>query len=238
VQRKTSYNPLITDITTDFGFTESFKALRTHILYRSQVKNAKRILVTSAMKGEGKTTVSTNLALSFANSGKSVLLMDCDLRKPIIYPTPIPWWKIGVKGLTAVLYGQCEPTEAIIYDEELGIAVLPRGRTVINSAELLGSDAMQRLLDELGNSFDYIIMDTPPVNLLSDAVVLCSLADAVILVVRQEHAKIDVIGETIDSLQNVGADIMGGVLNDIRHMNRNTGYKYKYYDDYDYYDFG
>lgn len=200
---------------------ESYRTLRTNIQYSSFDKEYKVIMVTSSEPGEGKSTTSGNLALSFAQDGKKVLLIDCDLRKPSLHKK----FKISnLVGLSDVLIGK-EDLKTALHRYNENLVVLTSGKLPPNPSEMLSSKAMSNLLKELKNVFDYIILDTPPVQAVTDSQILSTKADGTILVIRAEKTKKDSVQNALGLLKKVNANIIGTVLNGIE-SSRN---KYYYY---------
>ena len=189
--------------------SEAYRTLRTNIQYSSFDKKLKTILVTSSDSNEGKSTISGNLALAFAQSDKRVLLIDCDLRSPSIHKK----FKISnIYGLSEVLLGTKRISETIkSYNNKIDI--LPSGNLPPNPSELLGSEAFENLLEQLKESYDLIILDSAPVRVVSDSQLLAAKADGTILVVKKDKTKINYIKESKNLLKNVGANIIGCVLN-------------------------
>ena len=200
---------------------ESYRSLRTNIQYSSFDKEVKRILVTSSEPGEGKTTTVINLALAFSQDEKKVIVVDCDLRKPSVHKQ----FRISNNiGLSDVVIDNSKLKKAINkYNEYLDI--LPSGKVPPNPSELLGSKAMENLLDELEKEYDIIIIDTPPVQAVTDSQILSTKVDGVILVVRAERTKKDSVKLAKAALEKVNAHILGVVLNG----EERTRSKYYYY---------
>ena len=200
---------------------ESYRSLRTNIQYSSFDKEVKRILVTSSEPGEGKTTTVVNLALAFSQDEKKVIVIDCDLRKPSIHKQ----FRISnTIGLSDVVIDNSKLKKAINkYNEYLDI--LPSGKIPPNPSELLGSKAMENLLNELEEEYDIIIIDTPPVQAVTDSQILSTKVDGVILVVRAERTKKDSVKLAKAALEKVNAHILGVVLNG----EERTRSKYYYY---------
>ncbi|WP_024615544.1 CpsD/CapB family tyrosine-protein kinase [Clostridium sp. Ade.TY] len=200
---------------------ESYRTLRTNIQYSSFDKEIKRILVTSAEPGEGKSTTAANLAVAFSQDEKKVLLIDCDLRKPSVHKQ----FRISNNiGLSDVVMDNSKLKKAINKHNEY-LDILPSGKIPPNPSELLGSKAMGNLLDELQKEYDIIIIDTPPVQAVTDSQILSTKVDGVILVVRAERTKKDSVKLAKESLQKVKANIIGVVLNG----GERTRDKYYYY---------
>ncbi|HBX22957.1 MAG TPA: hypothetical protein DEF34_04905 [Desulfotomaculum sp.] len=228
--------PLVNSDQVGFGFVESYKAAGTNLRFASAVTNAKKLLVTSILTGEGKSTVAVNLAITIAHTGKSVLLVDCDLRKSNMHGV-LELDLEDNQGLAAVLNGACAAEECIVFATEQGIHVMPNGYIVPNPSELLGSEKMAALLAALEKQYDYIILDTPPAYLLTDAVALSVYANGVILVVKQGCAKVDVINSAQAAFENAGVRIIGCILNGIKYNQLGAFYQSRNYERFlgDYY---
>lgn len=200
---------------------ESYRTLRTNIQYSSFDKEYKVIVVTSSEPGEGKSTTAGNLAVSLAQGEKKVILIDCDLRKPSLHKK----FKISnIMGLSDVLIGR-EVIENAATRYKKNLTVLTSGKIPPNPSEMLGSKSMTALIKELQGIFDYIILDTPPVQAVTDSQILGAKADGVILVVKAEKTKKESVQNSINLLKKVNAHIIGTVLNGVDNK-RN---KYYYY---------
>ena len=200
---------------------ESYRTLRTNIQYSSFDKEYRVIVVTSSEPGEGKSTTSGNLALSMAQGDKRVILIDCDLRKPSLHKK----FKLSnLVGLSDVMVGKADLATAV-HKYNKNLVILTSGKIPPNPAEMLSSKAMGNLLETLKQSFDYIILDTPPVQAVTDSQILSTKADGTILVVRAERTKKDSVQNAINLLKKVNANIIGTVLNGVE-ASRN---KYYYY---------
>lgn len=200
---------------------EAYRTLRTNIQYSSFDKEIRTIVVTSSEPGEGKSTTSGNLALSFAQAEKKTIIIDCDLRKPSLHKK----FKISnLVGLSDVLIGK-EKITAAIHEYNDYLSVLTSGKLPPNPSEMLGSKSMSKLLQELKNYFDIIVLDSAPLQAVTDAQILSTKADGVIVVVRAEKTKRDSVIQAKSLLDKVGANILGVVLNGIE----NTRRKYYYY---------
>lgn len=201
--------------------SESFRTLRTNLQYSSLDKEYKIIVITSPNQGDGKTTIASNLALTLAEGEKKVILIDCDLRKPSIHRN----FKISNKiGLSQVLLGE-ENFNIASKKYKDNITILTSGHIPPNPAEAVASDKMGKFLKLLREEFDYIILDTPPVLIVTDSQILSTKADGTILVVRAEKTKKDEVRESIRLLKQVNANIIGTVLNGV---NDDTKYKHYY----------
>lgn len=215
-----------------FSYIEAYKSLRTNLRFMAMGQEQRKIVVTSSIHKEGKSNVAVNLAVTLAETGASTLLIDCDLRKPIIHK----YLQISNSnaGLTSVLSGGASLKDSLVRVQALGIDVLVAGPIPPNPAEILGSSTMNDLVEALAQRYQYIIFDTPPVSVVTDAAVLGRIADGVILVVRQKYVPIESAKLAKSRLQTAGVNIIGAVLNDfdVKNSARDTGYYYTY--DYEY----
>ena len=212
-----------------FGYVEAFKSLRTNINFMSVSKKLQTIVITSSIPGEGKSNMAINLATSLAETKDDVLLVDCDLRKPAIYKY------LGIAegrniGLSTVLTGKSTLDESIHHMSGLHIHVLCAGAVPPNPAEMLGSSRMEQLIEELKKHFTYIIFDTPPVSVVTDAAVLSRYTDGTILVVRHKFANSEVAKLAKANLDAVNTNIIGAVMSvyDAKASSRDNGYYYSY----------
>ena len=205
--------------------SEQYRAIRTNIEYSNVDQNTKTILVTSSDKNEGKTTTVSNLAVSFANLNKKVLLIDCDLRNASIHKM----FKINnIYGLTDILAKDRAVDKCIQKTELENLYVLTAGSTPPNPAEILSSEKMKNLIEDLKNIYDYIFIDTPPIGLVTDAGVLSSFTDGVVLVVKSESVEKKYLEETKKKLDAVDARILGAILNSYKSEQKDYNY-YSYY---------
>lgn len=215
--------------------TEAFRSLRTNIQYAEVDEPIKRILVTSPTPEDGKTTISTNLAVVMAQSGKRVTLIDADLRKPRIHRIFDLDNRTGLTGLfvqpDVYLNGNLQETQTE------GLKALSSGELPPNPSELLGSKKMNEILNQVQNHSDVIILDTPPVLSVTDAAVLSAQANGVILVVKVGKTKQAAFIQSVEQLRQVNAKLIGIVLNEVNprrmYYYRNYGYSHSasYYGD-------
>ena len=209
-----------------FLFTEAYKSLRTNVLFSLTKDGCRKIAISSPLAGEGKSTVSSQLAVSFAEMGASVLLIDCDLRRGRIYRL------FEIKrspGLANVLAGFSDVTAAVTKTQVDNLFVLPSGAIPPNPAELLASPRMQALIEEFEKSFDYIILDTSPINVVSDAIPLVKIADGIVVVTRQNYTDKYDLKRCVNTLEFVGGKILGIVLNGVESKGTITDKRYGYY---------
>ena len=228
--KNTSHRKLFT-VSSDapFQFVEAYKSLRTNLEFLSSAGNCKTILITSSVPEEGKTNVAVNLAMTIAASGKRVVLVDCDLRKATISRyLRIPR---NHAGLTNVITSKDEGALAAAL-----VRVLAAGTIPPNPTELLSAPMTEKIFASLQKAFDYVIVDTPPVSLVTDAAVLCRMADGVLLVVRPGVTTIQSAQLSKKNLEAVNAHILGVVMNGYNgtQSGRRDGYSYAY--SYSYYD--
>jgi len=201
---------------------ESYRTLRTNLQYSSFDEEYKVIVVTSAEPGEGKSTTAGNLALSIAEGDKKVVLIDCDLRKPSLHKK----FEISnTAGLSDVIVGK-ESISVVGHRHNNNLTILTSGKIPPNPSEMLGSKSMKALIDALKKVFDYVILDTPPVQAVTDAQILSNRADGTILVVRAEKTKKDSVVNSINLLKKVNANIIGTVLNGVDTKRNNYYYYY------------
>lgn len=178
------------------------------------------------MPMEGKSTASANLAYTMAQTGRNVLIVDSDLRKPTVHRM----FKLNnEQGVTTLLANpELKFNQVVQKSKELGLYFLPSGPMPPNPAELIGSPQMARLMEELSNNFDMVIYDTPPVNSVTDAQIIASRVDGVILVARQNFARKEIVREAKQALENVKANILGFVINNVP-FEEGKGYGYYAY---------
>ena len=214
---------------SDFFIREAYKTLRTNVTFALAGEDGGKVLmVTSAMKSEGKSITSLNLAISYAQMNKRVLLIDCDLRRPKLARLLDTRSSVG---LSNVLVSPELKSKAILDSKIPGLQVLLAGDVPPNPSELLGSGRMKRLVEELRGSYDYIILDTSPVNMVTDACVLIPYCDGVLLVVRAGQSDRAAVRGAVEQLEYSQAKILGFVLNGVDLERRNKyGYgKYRRY---------
>lgn len=215
-----------------FAFVEAYKTLRTNLQFASINNNYKKIIVTSSLPGEGKSTVAINLALSLQSDGNHVLLVEADLRKPAVQRY-LHLGRVGNVGLSNLLAKKEKLQEALILLSDSELSVILAGPVPPNPTEMIGSPNMKELIDTLEKSYDYIVFDTPPVSVVTDAAVLSKWCDGVILVIKQKFTDKQSALLAKDNLMKVGANIIGCVLTDFKasqskHSYTYYNYKYKY----------
>ena len=212
-------------------FAESVRTFRTSLLLTQLDRNHKVIAVTSSSPGEGKTTTSANLAMSLAQMGK-VLLIDADLRKPSIAKRfDIP---VFHPGLSNLIVGTEQLSECVHVDVQSGVAIMPSGQIPSNPLELLSNARFSEVIDGLKAEYDHIIIDTPPTQAVSDALVIAQSVDSVIYVVKSDITRIKPIKAGIERLFESKAHVAGIVLNQVDMSKSKDAHSHGYYDYYDY----
>lgn len=202
---------LIADKNPGSHVSESFRSLRTYIRQLGLLgEGGKVLLFTSAEGGEGKTTVLANLAVSFVQDGKKVAVVDCNLRHPGLHTI---FEVEGSQGLAAYLGGQEDAKDIAVFGNLANLAVIPAGIAAVSPPDLLGSDKMPQLLEELKASFDLILLDTPPAVEYSDARVLAPLTDGVIIVARYGKSKREALRKLKTLMEQTGSRILGIAMN-------------------------
>ncbi len=227
-RRNGNERKLFSHIRPKSAIAESFRTLRTNINFSSVDWPYKVLLTTSPGPEDGKSTVSTNLAVVMAQAKSRVLIIDCDLRKPVIHK----YFDLdNIRGLTNLLVQDLEIEDAVYATEVEGLFVIPSGPIPPNPSELLGSSKMVELLEKVAAAYDVVILDAPPVIAVTDAVILAPMADSVLLVLRAGNSRIDMAREARDRLVRTGARSIGVVLNeaDIRGDGYYPYYYYSYY---------
>ncbi len=207
---------------------ESYRVLRTNLIFSSADNSGRAIVVSSANPGEGKTTTVANLASSLALNGAKVLAVDADLRRPTMHQ------HFGISktpGLSDLIVGKCQASQAIQATRFKGLQVLPCGYVPPNPAELLGSAHMKQVVEALRTHYEWVLIDTPPILAMADTPVLCPLVEGVILVIGAEVSGRPTIQRAIDQIQGVGGKIIGVVLNKV-DLERNSYYYSQYYGEY------
>ncbi len=217
---------LITHEETKSPISEAYRTLRTNVQFTSVDSKTKKIMVTSSGPREGKSTTAANLAVSIAQSGKSVLVIDADLRNP----TQHKMFQLGnFEGLSSFLAQNQEDSHNFIKETEIpGVKVLTGGPIPPNPAELVGSQRMKRLIEEVSEQFDVVLIDTPPIIAVTDAAILAQEVDGVILVLASGEVNKEYAQLAKEQLDKVGAKILGAVLNKA-DMNTSDYYYYYYY---------
>lgn len=214
---------------TPFAISESFRMLHTNILYLPITDKCRKIAVTSPVSGEGKTYISVNLAITLAtNSDKKVLLIDMDMRVPRVKKLLAS--KVvdhdNLNGLSEFLAGIDDVANIKKTDVE-NFDVLFSGKESSNPIGLINSPKMNELITELSEKYDYIIIDTPPVNIVTDALLILDKVSGYILSARANYSNVNALNSAVESIQNVGGEVFGVVLTEVNSKSFKKS-KYKY----------
>jgi len=204
---------------------ESYKSIRTNLILSVVKSGCKKIVVTSSIPAEGKTTTSANLAISLAQTDKKVLLIDADLRKPSLYKA---MELHNDPGFTNVLTGLVSFEEAVNETPYPNLHVLCAGISVPNPSELLACEATGDFIALMEEKYDYIIFDTPPVNTVSDALPIIQVSDGTVMVVRQNSSTTTEIEKAIKSIEFINGRIIGFVFNGAKSEKKKDSYGYGY----------
>jgi len=209
-------------------WAEAYRTIRTAIFFGAPKGEAKTILITSPTPADGKTTLASNLAIAMAQAEQRVVLLDADFRKPM--QRRIFGFNHEKRGLSSILAGAVRLEDAIYRTEIQGLDLLACGPDVPNPAEILNSEAFAKLLELLANTYDRIVIDSPPVMPVTDALILGAICDVVVLVLRAEKSTRKTSQQARHGLLSVGAHVLGVVVNDVPKKGR-----YGYYSSYGYY---
>ena len=227
--RDAGKNPVVHDDHRQTIRSEAFRQLRTNLQFVNAAAPVRTLVVTSSVSGEGKSTTASNIAISFADAGQRVLLIEGDLRRPKVADY------LGIEGsvgLTNVLIGQVAVSEVLQSWGGTSLTVLASGSIPPNPSEMLGSPGMIELLESLKKSFDLIVIDTPPLLPVTDAAIMATYADGAIVVARHGSTKRAQLAASIKSLRAVDARILGCVLNMVPTKGVEAdGYGYYYSED-------
>lgn len=226
---ETPGSPLLISADPRSSLAEAYRHLRTSILLSTAGHAPKSLLITSSLPSEGKTTTAANTAISLAQTGARVLIIDADMRRPRLHSIFNIENGSGLSTLLASEMSDSEITSAIKQDEKTKLFLLTSGPIPPNPAELVGSSQMASLLGNLQSRFTHVVIDSPPIASFTDGVLIASMVDGVILVVHAGKSSRQVVRRSRQLLQEIGAKIFGVVLNNV---NLNTKDNYYYYQSY------
>ncbi|WP_329083750.1 polysaccharide biosynthesis tyrosine autokinase [Streptosporangium sp. NBC_01469] len=228
-ERDARHHPLIVRNRGRSSRSEAFRALRTNLQFIGVDRQPKSLVVTSCLPGEGKSSTSANLAITLAQAGWRVILVDGDLRRPSI---PRYLGIEGVTGLTDVLIDRTRLNEVIQVWGDAGLSVLPSGQIPPNPSELLGSNGMRQVLAQLTETYDMVIIDAPPLLPVTDAATVTALCDGALLVARYGKTRREHMTRASELLASINARVVGTVLNFVpagsdTYYGYNSGYGYE-----------
>lgn len=209
---------------SSFAMKEAYRTLRTNIRFALQGEGCKKFCITSSSQGEGKSITMMNLAIAFAETGHKVLLIDADMRRPAINRLLV---EKATPGLSNVLAGLSDEAEVLRKDVRPNLDVIFSGDIPPNPAELLDSDRMREMLEKLSKRYDYVLVDTPPVNVVSDACVVADMLDGALLLARQGRSRKESLKRAVNNLNLAGVKLLGCVFNGVPHEIKTI---YSYYD--------
>jgi len=233
IQRRNGSNggnpELLLNVNGRSPLAESYRQLRTSILLSTAGRAPKTLLVTSSLPGEGKTTTAVNTAISLAQTGNSVVIIDADMRRPRLRSIFDLAEREGLSSILSSEMTDAKMLEIVARDEASGLHVLTAGPIPPNPAELLGSDQMRKLIAVLSTRFTHVVIDSPPISSFTDGVLIASVVDGVLLVVHGGKSSRGVVRRSRQLLMDVGAKIFGVVLNNVSVRSRDYYYYYQRY---------
>lgn len=208
--------------------SEAYRGIRTNLLFANVDKNVKTIVVSSASSSEGKTTTLCNLAMTMADSGRKVIIVDCDLRKPRIHK----FLDVSnTQGVTDVLL-RGEPYVNFLHKGiHSHLDVITAGKIPGNPSEVLNSEAMKNMILTLREDYDYVFIDSPPIVPVTDTVIMSTYVDRVILVCASAKVDVDMAKKAKLTIEKVGGKVMGVVLNKVKYKGKKYQYYYQYTND-------
>jgi succinoglycan biosynthesis transport protein ExoP len=226
-------NPaLLLDLDPDSPLAEAYRHLRTSVLLSSAGRAPKTLVVTSCVPSEGKTTTTINLAVTVAQTGARVLVIDGDMRRPSVHAAFGIENKRGLSNILSSDMTEAQMLNLVQKEKESGLYLLTSGPVPPNPAELIGSEQMRKVVLELGSTFDHILIDTPPIASFTDGVLLAAISDGVILVIHANECSRKIVQRSRQALLDVGAKVLGVVLNRVNVRSPDYYYSYRYYSGY------
>lgn len=226
MRKKTNHYYYNAKSTLQFKITEAYKTIRTNIVFSFTKKGCRKICITSSCPAEGKSTMAVNIAVAMAQTNVKVLLLDCDLRRPKVHRF------LGINntpGLTNYLSTMTSPENIVRETQFPNLHVITSGSIVPNPSEVLTSVAFHDFLKAQESKYDYIIIDTTPVNVVADALPLIKQSDGTIVVVREKHSTYNELDSALENLERIEAKIIGFIYNGGSTSSRKYSYRYRYY---------
>ncbi|WP_026021502.1 CpsD/CapB family tyrosine-protein kinase [Paenibacillus senegalensis] len=225
MSRSTDRRPIITQTNPKSPISEAYRTLRTNVDFSSIDEELQVVMVTSAGPGEGKSTTVTNLAVTYAQSERKVLIIDADLRKPTMHHTFVCSNRIG---LTTILIGKAAWQNAVQETGIPGLEVITSGPVPPNPSEILASQRMRELLQELKQHYDLVLLDTPPALVVTDAQITATQSDGILLVLNSGKVKREHALKAKANLEHVKGRVLGIVLNNVERKGSDSHYYYYY----------
>jgi succinoglycan biosynthesis transport protein ExoP len=212
---KDLHDPLMSNA-VPANFAEAFRAIRSNVLFSSADEGSKVLVVTSSAPGEGKTLVASNLAVALAQANQRVLIVDADMRKPRVHGV---FQQTQEPGLSNVLVGNAKASEAVRNTKVAGLWAMPAGVLPPNPSELLGSKRFKEFVGTLGQHFDWVIIDSPPIMAVTDSSIVAHVATGVVFVIGSDMTSRHTAQRSLEQLQNANAKVIGAILNrvDLKH---------------------
>jgi capsular exopolysaccharide synthesis family protein len=204
--------------------SEAYRTLRTNLIYSLVDEPPKVIVLTSPGPGEGKSTTCANLGVVLAQAGKAVLIIDCDFRKPVMHKF---FGLRNLLGVVDVLAGE-RTLQEVTKQPVAGLTVMPVGHIPPNPTELLGTQRFKQLLTSVRQTYDYVLIDAPPVGIVSDPAILGTQGDGVLLVLDAQNTRKRSVRQAMRSLDTVGANVFGTVMNNLKVSSEGYYYRYGY----------
>ncbi|MBB6454525.1 capsular exopolysaccharide synthesis family protein [Salirhabdus euzebyi] len=220
---KQALRQLITQINPKSPISEQYRSIRTNLQFASVDNDLHTLVITSSGPSEGKSMTAANVAVAFAQQGQKVLLVDADLRKPTVHYT----FRVeNKKGLSNFLIGELSLVDIVLESGVPNLGVVTCGPIPPNPSEILGSNRMNQFIELAKQHFDLVIFDTPPVLAVTDPAIVAKRCDGVLMVVRSKQTEYEAAKKSKEQLQQVGANILGVVLNDRELKDSNYYYYY------------
>lgn len=221
-----NYEDIIAHTYPKSPIAEAYRTLRTNIQYSNIDRKIKTLVITSSGPMEGKTTTAVNLASTFAHQGSRVLLIDSDLRKPKVHEF---FLFTNKNGLTNLIASHDDYKEYIVTCSIPNLDLLTSGIIPPNPSEILASDSMKQFIQQVSSDYDIVIIDAPPVGIVTDAAIISTYVDGTILVANSGRVEIGAIKQAKGLLEQVNANIIGVVLNKLEKSDGKNKYSYQYY---------
>lgn len=210
---------------SDLAISSIFGKLKANIDFSFVGNEQRKIIITSSLPNEGKTTIAANTAVAMAASGKKTILVDADMRNPTMH---LLFNYVNSRGLSDIISQSADWRPFLIKTSVSNLYIITAGRKPVNASKFLTSDRFQITLEDLSKNFDYIVIDTPPVLLVPDSQIISPMVDGVILVVRSGSTTGTALKHASETLKRANANIIGAVLNDVKVKSGSYGYGYGY----------